>query len=233
VLPVRDHLPTRTIPLVNYALIAANIAVFFLELSAFANGQPPEAVTRAWGLVPAHFFADPIFAAPTIFTSMFVHASFLHVGGNMLFLWIFGDNVEDAMGSVRYFVFYLLGGVCAALAQAVSDPSSTLPLVGASGAIAAVLAAYAVLYPRSPITVWVFFIFFLDFPAWFVIALFFLVNLWDAFTNTAQGGVAFMAHVGGFIGGLVLVRLFMAGRGRLDNYALWQRWARRHYRDVW
>jgi membrane associated rhomboid family serine protease len=232
VLPIRDHLPTRTFPLINYALIAANIAAFVFEMNAFVSGQRPDDFEHMWGLVPAHLFANPVAAAPTILTSMFMHGSLGHIAGNMLFLWIFGDNVEDAMGGVRYLLFYLLGGVCAAFAQALADPSSTIPMVGASGAIAAVLAAYAVLYPRSPITVWVFFIFFLDFPAWFVIALFFLVNLWDAFTNMAQGGVAFMAHVGGFIGGLVLVRVFMAGRTRVDRYAQWQKWARRRYRDV-
>ena len=232
-LPVRDHLPTRTIPLVNYALIVANVVVFVLELNSHATGFSLDAFDRTWGLVPSRFFADPVGAAPTILTSMFLHGSIGHIAGNMLYLWIFGDNVEDALGSARYLLFYLLGGVCAAFAQAIADPTSTIPMVGASGAIAAVLAAYMVLYPRSPITVWTLFIFFFDFPAWFVIALFFLVNLWDAFTNMAQGGVAFMAHVGGFLGGLVLVRVFMAGRPQLEDYARWQRWARRQYRDIW
>jgi membrane associated rhomboid family serine protease len=232
-LPIRDHLPTRTVPVVNYALIVANIAVFVLERNSAATGMSMEAFDHRWGLVPAQFFANPVGAAPTVLTSMFLHGSIGHIAGNMLFLWIFGDNVEDALGSARYLLFYLLGGVCAAFAQSIADPTSTLPMVGASGAISAVLAAYMVLYPRSPITVWIFFIFFFDFPAWFVIALFFLVNLWYAFTNTAQGGVAFMAHVGGFLGGLVLVRVFMAGRKRLDDYARWQRWARRQYGDLW
>jgi membrane associated rhomboid family serine protease len=145
------------------------------------------------------------------------------------------------MGSARYLAFYLAGGACAAAAQVLADPASTIPMVGASGAISAVLAAYAVLYPRSPITVlnpvfllWFFFGVFLEFPAWLVIALFFLVNLWDAFTNMSQGGVAFMAHVGGFIGGIVLLRFFMAGRPRNDDYARWQRWARRRQEpNVW
>jgi membrane associated rhomboid family serine protease len=233
VLPLRDHLPTRTVPVVNYALIAANVAVFILEWSSHGSGASLEAFDHTWGLVPARFFTDPVGAAPTILTSMFMHGSMGHIGGNRLYLWIFGDNVEDALGSVRYFLFYLLGGACAAFAQAIADPTSTIPMLGASGAISAVLAAYMVLYPRSPITVWVFFIVFFDFPAWFVIAIFFLVNLWDAFTNMAQGGVAFMAHVGGFLGGLVLVRVFMAGRQRLDDYDRWQRWARRQYRDLW
>ncbi len=240
-LPLRDHLPTRTIPLVNYALIAVNIGVFVLEQNAFMSGVAPSDLTFTWGLVPVHLFTEPSVAIPTVLTSMFMHGSLAHVASNMLFLWIFGDNVEDAMGHLRYLAFYLLGGACAAAAQVLGDPSSTVPMVGASGAIAAVLAAYALLYPRSPITVlnpvlplWLFFGLFLQFPAWLVIALFFVVNLWDALTNTAQGGVAFMAHVGGFIAGLVLLRLFMAGRLRLDDYARWQNWAqRRRQPDTW
>ncbi|HEY8039045.1 MAG TPA: rhomboid family intramembrane serine protease, partial [Polyangiaceae bacterium] len=161
-----------------------------------------------------------------------------HLGGNMLYLWIFGDNVEDAVGHLRYLVFYLVGGVCAATAQTLVDPASLLPMVGASGAIAAVLAGYVLLYPRSPVTVlnpvpllWLFWGLFLTFPAWLVIGLFFAVNLWDALAVSTQGGVAFMAHVGGFIGGAVLLRLFMIGRGRLDQYARHDRWAQRRGRD--
>jgi membrane associated rhomboid family serine protease len=142
---------------------------------------------------------------------------------------------------MRYLAFYLLGGVCAAAAQTLVDPLSGFPMVGASGAISAVLAAYALLYPRSPITVlnpvpllWLFFGLFLQFPAWLVIGLYFIVNLLDAMGNTSRGGVAFMAHVGGFIGGAVLVHLFMAGRDRLDDYARWQQWARRRgQRGAW
>ncbi|MGH7434458.1 MAG: rhomboid family intramembrane serine protease, partial [Polyangiaceae bacterium] len=166
-----------------------------------------------------------------------------HIGGNMLFLWIFGDNVEDAMGHGRYFLFYIAGGIAAAAAQTIAAPVSVVPMVGASGAISAVLAAYLFLYPRSPITVinpipllWLFWGLFLHFPAWLVIGEFFLVNLWSALTANAQGGVAFMAHVGGFVAGAVLLKVFMAGRERMDDYARWERWARRRgqqRRDVW
>jgi membrane associated rhomboid family serine protease len=146
------------------------------------------------------------------------------------------------MGHVRYVVFYLVGGICAAAAQVIASPFSPVPMVGASGAISAVLAAYVFLYPRSPITVfnpffilWFFFGLFLTFPAWLVIGEFFVVNLWDALANQARGGVAFMAHVGGFVGGAVLWRLFMAGRMRMDDYARWERWARRRriHRGEW
>ncbi|HZU84000.1 MAG TPA: rhomboid family intramembrane serine protease [Polyangiaceae bacterium] len=240
-LPLRDHLPTRSLPFINYALIAANVAVFFVQLNALASGVSEEAFARQWYLVPARLFADPAGGLPTVFTSMFMHGSFAHIAGNMLYLWIFGDNVEDAVGHFRYLLFYLVGGVCAAAAQVVTNPTSTVPMVGASGAIAAVLAAYVFLYPRSPITVlnpvpllWLFWGLFLYFPAWLVIGLWFLVNLWDALVNSAQGGVAFMAHVGGFVGGALLLPLFMSGRERMDEYARWQNWAqRRRRRDGW
>ncbi len=176
-LPIRDRLPTRVFPFVNYVLIAVNIAVFVQETAAaMSRGHPGGLEPGMWALVPARFFHDPVFGFETVFTSMFLHASWSHVLGNMLFLWIFGDNVEDAMGHVRYLVYYLLGGVCAAAAQTLMDPTSMIPMVGASGAISAVLAAYAFLYPRSPITVlnpifilWFFFGLFLQLPAWLVI----------------------------------------------------------------
>jgi membrane associated rhomboid family serine protease len=240
VLPVRDHLPSRTFPFVNYLLIAANVGTFVLQTMAVLEGVRQEAVVGAWGLVPARLFADPVVGIETIFTSMFIHGSLLHLGGNMLFLWIFGDNVEDALGHLRYLVFYFLGGLGAAAAQVLIDPGSTIPMLGASGAIASVLAAYALLYPRSPITVvnpipllWIFYGLFVLFPAWLVIGLWFVVNLWDALVNTSHGGVAFMAHVGGFLAGVFLLQLFMAGRSRFDDYARWQQWARRRQPGVW
>jgi membrane associated rhomboid family serine protease len=236
--PIHDRLATRLFPFVNYALIAANVAVFILERMAIAGGVDPQALEQTWALVPARLFQDPAVLAETIFTSMFMHANLAHLFGNMFFLWIFGDNVEDAMGHSRYLVFYLVGGVCAAAAQTAVDPLSLIPMVGASGAISAVLAGYAFLYPRSPITVfnpffilWFFFGLFLHLPAWLVIGEYFVVNLSDALMNDAQGGVAFMAHVGGFVGGGVILNLFMRGRVRMDDYARWQRWAERRGRD--
>jgi len=235
--PVRDHLPTRTFPFVNYALIAANIAVFLLERATIVGGVSEDRLLHAWGLVPRYALANPTLGAETVLTSMFMHdpTNLLHVGGNMLFLWIFGDNVEDALGHGRYLLFYLLGGLFAATAQVLAGPLSVIPMVGASGAISAVLAAYALLYPRSSITVfnpifllWFFYGVFLHLPAWLVIGEFFVINLWDALSNTAQGGgVAFIAHVGGAVGGALLFGPFMSGRVRRDEYAQWQRWARR------
>jgi membrane associated rhomboid family serine protease len=242
VLPLRDRLPTRTVPFINYALFAANVAAFLFERSAISQGVDPEDLLRTWGLVPRRLLGDPVVGVETIFTSMFMHdpTGLMHIGGNMLFLWIFGDNVEDALGHFRYLAFYLIGGVGAAAAQTIVAPMSLVPMVGASGAISAVLAAYAFLYPRSPITVvnpvpllWIFWGLFLEFPAWLVIGGYFLVNLGSALSTTTQGGVAFMAHVGGFVAGAVLLRLFMLGRARMDDYARWEKWARRRERGAW
>lgn len=223
-LPLRDHLPTRTFPFVNYAIIAANVAVLVLQ----SQGQ----LGDDFAFVPARVLFDPVLGVETLFAAMFMHAGVAHLAGNMLYLWIFGDNVEDAMGHGRYLLFYLVGGVCAAVAQGLASPM--VPMVGASGAIAAVLAAYVLLYPRAPVTVlnpvfilWLFFGLFLIFPAWLVIGLFFVVNLWEALNVSAQGGVAFMAHVGGFVGGALLYQLFLAGLPRAGDYARWQRWGER------
>jgi membrane associated rhomboid family serine protease len=230
------------VPFINYSLIAANVAGFVLERMSISEGVDPDDLLQTWGLVPRHVFADPVVGAETVLTSMFMHdpTNLLHIGGNMLFLWIFGDNVEDALGHFRYVAFYVLGGVGAATAQTLVAPMSVTPMVGASGAISAVLAAYVLLYPRSPITVlnpvpllWLFWGLFLQFPAWLVIGAYFVVNLWSALTSTSQGGVAFMAHVGGFVAGAVLLRLFMIGRARMDDYSRWERWARRRERGAW
>jgi len=150
----------------------------------------------------------------------------------MLFLWIFGDNVEDALGSLRYLLFYLLSGICAAAAQILIDPSSAIPMVGASGAISGVLAAYGSLYPRSGVTVlnpipllWIFFGVFLEFPAWVVILEYFVVNLFNGLGSLGgqTGGVAFFAHLGGFVAVLLLVRVFFRGRTVVEH-PRWQQW---------
>jgi membrane associated rhomboid family serine protease len=227
-IPIRDRLPTRRFPVVNYLLIAANVVVFLLELSASSSARAAHLLLQTYGLVPVEVVSFPVHNLFTVFTSMFMHdpTGWLHLGGNMLFLWIFGDNVEDALGHFRYLAFYLLAGIAAAAAQVAISPFSTVPMVGASGAIAGVLAAYASLYPRAAITVlnpipllWIFFGLFFDLPAWIVIAEFFVVNLVNGVSSTAQatggaGGVAFFAHLGGFVAGLFLVRLFMTGPPR-------------------
>jgi membrane associated rhomboid family serine protease len=227
-LPIRDRLPRRRVPIVNYLLIALNVLVFVWERAQMALGFSGRGLLLTWGLVPYSVVHAPFHGVLTVLSSMFMHdpTGWLHIGGNMLFLWIFGDNVEDALGRGRYLAFYLLSGVAAAGAQILIDPGSTVPMVGASGAIAGVLAAYGSLYPRAPVTVinpipllWLFFGIFLELPAWVVILEFFLVNLWYGLGAVGEpvSGVAFFAHLGGFVAGLVLVRFFVQDQGRRDH----------------
>ena len=190
-LPLRDDIPSATRPTVNYLLIAANVLAFLWELSA-ADVLP-------WTLVPARLTADPAGNVVTVFTAMFLHGGWLHLLGNMLYLWIFGDNVEDRLGHGRYVLLYLAGGVAAAMAQVAIAPDSNVPMLGASGAIAAVLGAYIVLYPRASVYTWV--------P--FVLQ---LVSAVASLGAAQSGGVAFVAHTGGVVAGLVLVKLLDRGQ---------------------
>ncbi|MES1205649.1 MAG: rhomboid family intramembrane serine protease [Pseudomonadota bacterium] len=229
-LPLRDHLPTRSPAVVNYLLIAANIVVFGLEASGVI-AVSPDGRSIAGALVPAALVAHPFASLPTLVSHMFLHAGIGHVGGNMLFLWIFGDNVEDALGSIRYLLFYLACGVAGALVQVALDPHATVPLIGASGAISGVLGAYILLYPTSPITVinpiplmWLFWGLFISLPAWLVLIEWFAGNLWGVLRPSQPqnaGGVAFAAHVGGFVAGLILSRLLRMRAG--VDYQPWQR----------
>jgi len=236
-LPLRDRLPSRTVPWVNYALLAANVLAFVWMRMVIAGGYPSEQLVFDWGLVPLRLVRDPVGEAVTVLSSMFMHdpTSWLHIGGNMLFLWIFGDNVEDALGHARYLAFYLLCGVGAAAAQVLIDPSSRIPMVGASGAISGVLAAYATLYPRSPVLLlnpflplWFFVGVFFELPAWLVILEYFVVNLFNGIGSLGSqgGGTAFFAHLGGFVLGLFAVRVFVAAtRERRKNDELsWAGW---------
>jgi membrane associated rhomboid family serine protease len=206
-----DDSGRRTVPLVTYALIALNALVFFLELSG------GDAFVEQWAFVPRRFLADPGVEFLTIFTSMFMHAGWVHLGGNMLYLWIFGDNVEDRFGHVKFTLFYLLCGTAAVFAQLAVDSGSSVPNLGASGAIAGVLAAYLLLFPQGKIRV-------LQgkqvvpVPALIVIGLWFVLQLFSglgAVTDAAQaGGVAYMAHIGGFAAGFILTFLFRGSGGR-------------------
>jgi membrane associated rhomboid family serine protease len=207
-IPLRDIIPSRTTPVVTIALIAINVLVFFYELSL---GRDVDAFTLYWGLVPAAF------SWVTVFTSMFLHGGVLHVAGNMLYLWIFGDNVEDRMGHGRFLVFYLLCGVAAALAQTITAPDSVLPMVGASGAIAGVMGAYFVLYPRSRIVTLVTLVFFfqvVEVPAILFLGIWFLMQFISGVgsivtvTGQSAGGVAFWAHIAGFVAGMSSVVVF-------------------------
>lgn len=214
-IPISDDNPTRSRPYVTYALIALNIAAFLVEsLALRLHGDAY--VISGYGLVPTRIAADPAGELFTVFSSMFMHGGFMHLASNMLFLWIFGDNVEDAIGRVRYIVFYLLCGICAAAAQVLTDPTSPAAMIGASGAIAGVLGAYLVLYPRAPVTVFVFF-FLIALPAWVVIGGWFALQVWAAPAlgmESSAGGVAVYAHIGGFLAGVLAIRAAMAGRQR-------------------
>jgi membrane associated rhomboid family serine protease len=223
-IPLRDRLPTRTTPVVNYVLLALNALAFLWQIASEEVGYT--ALVFDWGFVPARFIADPVGQLVTVFASMFLHGGWLHIGGNMLFLWVFGDNVEDALGHGRYALFYLCGGFLAATAQLMVDPTSTVPMVGASGAIAAVLASYVSLYPKARVLVLfpvlVIFLFF-EFPAWLVVLEWFVLNVVQgmaALGSQEGGGVAWFAHIGGFLAGLVLVRIGMIGRERIP-YEPW------------
>jgi membrane associated rhomboid family serine protease len=216
-LPLYDDNPTRRVPVVTYLLIGVCVVVFFWQL-----GQNARDVAYSYGMIPAVLFgaAEPphgLAAVPpwaTIFTSMFLHAGWLHLGGNMLFLWIFGNNIEDVLGPVRYLLLYLLSGVAAAMGQALADPSSTVPMLGASGAIAGVLGAYLLLYPNANVHVLVLIIIILRIitvPAWIMLGLWFAAQLVSGLFSTSGAGVAFWAHVGGFVTGMVLLLVMRPG----------------------
>lgn len=223
-IPIRDQIPTRRTPVVNYLLIGINILVFIL---IWLSGSSQEALVEQFAMIPSHF-ADGITFRDilTIFTSMFMHAGLAHIAGNMLYLWIFGDNVEDSLGPIKYLLFYLAGGVLASVTHILTNPGSQLPTVGASGAIAAVLGAYLVLYPQSKIVTFIPLGFFLRMtivPAVFVLGLWFVLQLFNGVLSLGQadvGGVAFWAHIGGFIAGIVMAKLLTLG-GRQESAATW------------
>ena len=205
-----DDSARRTLPVVTYALIALNILFFFVELSG------GDAFVGTWALVPSRFIADPLGGVLTLFTSMFMHAGWVHLGGNMLYLWIFGDNVEDRFGHLTFTIFYLLCGLAATFAQLAFSAGSNGPNLGASGAIAGVLGAYILLFPQGKIRVLqgqqV-----IQVPALIVIGMWIALQFFSGIgsvANTAQtGGVAYMAHVGGFLAGFVLTFLLRGSRG--------------------
>ncbi len=215
--------------MVNQALLLVNVAVFLWQLLLSTSGAAW--VVPAYGLVPARLTADPLGEGFTVLTGMFMHADFLHLGGNLLFLYVFGDNVEDVLGRARYFGFYLFCGIAASLGHYFVDPSSRVPLIGASGAIFGVLGAYMVLYPRAPITVfnpycilWLVFGPLPVLPAWFVAGGYFVLNLIYGYVTLGAdvaGGTAYFAHIGGFATGLVLVRWWVKSR-ESDDKTIWR-----------
>jgi membrane associated rhomboid family serine protease len=215
-IPISDDNPARLTPVVTWGIILACVLAYVWELSL---GDEMDAAVLVVGFTPASFFTNyapadvgKVPAALTIFTSMFLHGSVLHIAGNMLYLWIFGNNVEDAMGHARYLLFYLVSGVAAVMTLAFVDPSSHVPLVGASGAISGVLAAYVLLFPRARVTVVVplgfIFLPFRISAIWVVGFWFILQLLMAAATKADQPGVAWWAHVGGFAIGAILTPFF-------------------------
>jgi membrane associated rhomboid family serine protease len=204
-IPLRDVIPSRTTPGVTITLIVLNVGIYLLQLMLSDQGR--DAFLIGFGLVPAYF------SLLNAFTAMFVHGGLAHLGGNMLFLWIFGDNVEDRLGHGRFIAFYLMCGFAAAIAQTALNPNSLVPMVGASGAIAGVMGAYLVLYPHSRVLMlFPFPVFLFELPAVVFLAIWFLVQFLNGINqlpiferNAISGGVAFWAHVIGFVAGLILV----------------------------
>ncbi len=205
-----DDTSRRTFPLVTYALIALNLLFFFVELSG------GDAFIEKWAFVPRRFLANPSGGFLTLFTSMFMHGGWLHLGGNMLYLWIFGDNVEDRFGHLKFIIFYLICGLAATFAQLAFSLGSNVPNLGASGAIAGVLGAYILLFPQGSVKVLqgsqV-----IQVPALIVIGIWIVLQFFSgigSIANTAEtGGVAYMAHIGGFLAGVVLTFLFRGSSG--------------------
>jgi len=208
-----DNSSRRTVPLVTYALLALNLLFFFVELTG------GDAFIEQWAFVPSRFLANPSGEFLTMFTSMFMHAGWLHLASNMLYLWIFGDNVEDRFGHIQFAIFYLLCGLAAIFAQLVFDSGSSLPNLGASGAIAGVLGAYILMFPQGKVKV-------LQGQQVIQVSALIVIGLWivlqffsgiGSIADTADtGGVAYMAHIGGFLAGFALTFLFRGRRGPLE-----------------
>jgi membrane associated rhomboid family serine protease len=227
-IPISDDNPARSKPIVTWGIITACILVFFWQLS-FSESQE-EALINRLGFVPKNLFDHAETASLsgipwswlTLITSMFLHGGFLHLGGNMLYLWIFGNNVEDAMGHGRFLVFYLVCGIVAALSEGLFDPQSPLPMLGASGAISGVLAAYVLIYPRTRITVIIplgILLYPTKISAFYVVGFWFLLQLLNGVIASAGPGTAWWAHVGGFAAGILLTPM-------LSNFPLFGRYTR-------
>jgi membrane associated rhomboid family serine protease len=208
--PIRDTQPSYSKPVVTVLLIVINVLVYLFQVSL--DPYSANDFRAAYGFVPDHF------SFQSVLTSMFLHGGLWHLLGNMWFLWIFGDNIEDILGHAKYLLFYLLCGVAAAMAQFLADPGSRVPMVGASGAIAGVMGAYMIKFPHSRIHTLLFIIFFfftIDVPAWVWLIVWFVFNVYSGvgsigYSHASQGGgVAFLAHVGGFLAGIALIYLLV------------------------
>jgi membrane associated rhomboid family serine protease len=227
-IPLRDENPTRKFPFVNYALIAINVLVFLWQVSLGSGG---DAAIYRMALIPADVTSGlDLGDARAVLTSMFMHAGLMHLLGNLLYLWIFGDNVEDVLGHFRYLAFYLLGGIAASLTHVFLYPASTVPTVGASGAIAATLGAYLLLFPQRRVVTLIplgFFMHIARLPAIFVLGMWFVLQLFQgtlALGMTQLGGVAFWAHIGGFVFGMLIGPLLRQHKRPVAYRDTWNRW---------
>jgi membrane associated rhomboid family serine protease len=203
-LPLRDHNPRHITPWVTYLLLIANLAIFILELII------GEAFIVEWSFIPARFLENPLGQIPTLFTSMFMHAGWLHLLGNMLYLWIFGDNIEDRLGHVRFIIFYLICGLVATSSHLLFNLNSPIPSLGASGAIAGVLGAYIVMFPGARVRV-LLGLFIIPLPAFVVIGGWIFLQLFygvGSLTGPTDTSIAYMAHIGGFFAGLIMAIIF-------------------------
>ncbi|MCZ6878352.1 MAG: rhomboid family intramembrane serine protease [Acidobacteria bacterium] len=227
-IPLRDDNPTTIVPVMTVGLIVLNVLVFFYQISLGPRGG--ELFVYQFGAIPSVIFGSQtlpselvaIPASFSIFTSMFLHGGYMHLIGNMLYLWIFGNNIEDAMSHGRFVVFYLLTGVVASMSHFLTDVTSEIPTIGASGAISGVLGAYILLYPRARVLVLIplgFFMRVMYIPAGFVLGFYFVIQLYQGTFSLGEGGggVAWFAHIGGFIAGLLLVGLFKQPTVRFFN----------------
>jgi membrane associated rhomboid family serine protease len=223
-IPLRDDQPSFSTPFINYFLIALNVLVFLWELSV--GHRALNGFIYEFGIVPhntllaltGHSYGSPATAILPLFTSMFLHGSLLHLGGNMLALWIFGDNIEDYLGHFNYLVLYLASGLAGALTHILLNLNSRMPTIGASGAIAGVMGAYLILYPRARVLTW-FFILILWLPAWLVLGYWFLVQFVSV-SEIAESGVAVWAHLGGFVAGVIMIKVFPE-RSHRYRYGTW------------
>jgi membrane associated rhomboid family serine protease len=239
-IPLKDNMPTARFPIVTVALIAANVLMFLLfqgwpgidDGNVIDYGSIPYEISHPGQQCEAEvgqLVCSEDASGPstwlTLLTSMFMHGGLLHIAGNMLFLWVFGNNIEDAMGRVKFILFYLGGGLAATLAQVLIDTNSTVPSIGASGAVAAVLGAYALLYPRARVVTLILLIVFItiiELPALLVLGLWFLLQLYYGSSELTQplggGGVAYWAHIGGFVFGLAMVKLLARENPNYGSY---------------
>ena len=222
--PFRDHNPSQRTPYVTIALIAVNVIVFLMMLPAYSDPFTMGMVLSEYALFPVRISEGSGFY--TLLTSAFMHGGFMHLAGNMLFLWVFGDNLEDQMGHGPFALFYAAAAVLAGLAQVMSDPQSIVPMVGASGAVAGVMGGYLLLFPKARVDVFFFFVIFFrifPIPAWIVLGVWFALQLFNGTSVGAMdGGVAYWAHAGGFIAGLVMtIPVWIASGGK-------QFWVRAH-----